>query len=261
MCITDDCDEGRRTFLTTGAAAVIGLTASKIAGQTQYPHNHKVVTRVLDDPSITHGPVVFKQGGKDTIDGFLARPKTDGRYPAVVVIPGNVITEEYIPNTCAALALAGYVGLAPNIFHTLPAAAQTPEERRLATVAHTDSDCLLDIQSGIDYLRGQPFVQNGGMGAVGFCFGGHLAMMLGSRSREIDAVVPYHPGPTSIVDVARLTSPGFDPSGHRRPQCARSSNKRAGEKPERPENSGRSLLVRRCGSRISRLYAALLSAG
>ena len=207
MCITDDCDEGRRTFLTTGAAAVIGLTASKIAGQTQYPHNHKVVTRVLDDPSITHGPVVFKHGGKDTINGFLARPKIDGRYPAVVVIPGNVITEEYIPNTCAALALAGYVGLAPNIFHTLPAAAETPEERRLATVAHTDSDCLLDIQSGIDYLRGQPFVQNGGMGAVGFCFGGHLAMMLGSRSREIDAVVPYHPGPTSIVDVARLTSP------------------------------------------------------
>ncbi len=31
-----------------------------------------------------------------------------------MVIAGNVITEEYIPNTCAALAVAGYVGLAPN---------------------------------------------------------------------------------------------------------------------------------------------------
>ena len=47
----------------------------------------------------------------------------------------------------------------------------------------------------------------GGFGAVGFCYGGHLAMMLAARSREIDAVVPYHPGPTSAADVARLTAP------------------------------------------------------
>ena len=32
-------------------------------------------------------------------------------------------------------------------------------------------------------------------------------MMLGSRSREIDAVVPYHPGPTTAADVARLRAP------------------------------------------------------
>jgi dienelactone hydrolase len=41
-------------------------------------------------------------------------------YPAVLVIAGNLITEEYIPNTCAALAVAGFLGLAPNIFHPIP---------------------------------------------------------------------------------------------------------------------------------------------
>jgi carboxymethylenebutenolidase len=210
MCITDSCDNGgpdRRTFIAGAAGALVGLAVSNVAGQQTYPHNHPVITRVLDDPGITHGPVTFKHGGKDSINGFLAKPKAEGRYAAVVVIPGNVITEEYIPNTCAALAVAGFVGLAPNIFHTLPETARTPEERRLATIAHTDSDCLLDILSGIDYLRTQPFVASGGMGAVGFCFGGHLAMMLGSRSREIDAVVPYHPGPTTAADVARLKVP------------------------------------------------------
>lgn len=207
MCITDECDEGRRTFLATAVSVVVGLTTSKISGQTAYPHNHKVITRVLDDPSITHGRVMFKHNGKDTIDGFLARPKADGKYPIVLVIAGNVITEEYIPNTCAALAVAGYVGLAPNIFHTLPETARTPEERRLATVAHIDSDALLDVNSGIDYLRTQPFVDPSRMGVIGFCYGGKLAMMLGSRSREVDAVVPYHPGPTAIADISRLRSP------------------------------------------------------
>jgi len=164
MCISDECDEGRRSFLATAAVAMVGLTAAKITAQTpKYPHDQKVVTRVLDDPSITHGPIVFQHAKKDTnVDGFLARPKAEGRYPIVIVIAGNVITEEYIPNTCAALAVAGYVGLAPNIFHVVPESAQTTEERRKASMGHSDSDALLDINAGIDYLRRQPFVQEDG---------------------------------------------------------------------------------------------------
>src|SRR5215213_3338702 len=150
MCVTDDCDDGtdRRTFIAGAAGALTGAAVVNTAGQT-YPHNFKPVTRVLDEPRITHGKVVFQHGGKDSIDGFLARPKAEGKYPAVVVLAGNVITEEYIPNACAALALAGFVGLAPNIFHTLPESAKTPEERRAATVAHTDSDVLADVLAGI----------------------------------------------------------------------------------------------------------------
>lgn len=74
--------------------------------QTKQPE-----TRVLDDPKVQHGRVTFKHNGAATIDGYLARPKAEGIYPAVLVIAGNKISEEYIPNTCAALALAGFVGL------------------------------------------------------------------------------------------------------------------------------------------------------
>lgn len=213
MCVGDNCDSNeekgtdRRAFLT-GAAAFVGLAALEGAAQQALPTREQIVTRVLDDPKIQHGKVVFKHGGRETIDGYLARPKAEGVYPAVIVIAGNVITEEYIPNTCAALAVAGYVGLAPNIFHMLPESAKTPEERRLANIAHTDADALQDIQAGMDYLRAQPFVvKTSGMGVVGFCYGGKLAMMLGGRSREIDAVVPFHPGPTTAADISRVKSP------------------------------------------------------
>jgi carboxymethylenebutenolidase len=210
MCISDDCEDGpnRRAFLKGSAGALIGAAVISTAAQQQtYPHNYKVVTRVLDEPRVTHGQVTFKHGGKDSIDGFLARPKAEGKYPAVIVIAGNLITEEYIPNTCAALALSGFVGLAPNIFHAMPESARTLEERRAALAAHTDSDAIADLNAGIDYLRTQPFVKPGGVGVVGFCYGGHLGMMLGARSREIDAVVAYHPGPTTAADIARLSAP------------------------------------------------------
>jgi carboxymethylenebutenolidase len=204
MCLTDDCDKDRRDFLKGSIAmAVTGLAAfdSTLGQQTT-----QAETRVLDDPRIQHGPVVFKHNGRDTIDGFLARPKAEGKFPAVVVIAGNRITEEYIPNTCAALAVAGFIGLAPNIFHPLTPEVRTREEMQKTLANHTDLDVLEDIEAGIDHLRAQPFVKAGGFGAVGFCFGGRIAMLLGARSRVIDAVVPFHPGPVTADEISRLAA-------------------------------------------------------
>ena len=208
MCMADDChgEADRRAFLagTTAAAVALAGLGQAAAGQ---PPAKAPETRVLDDPKVQHRKVTFKYSGKDTFDGFLARPKADGTYPAVLVIAGNRITEEYIPNTCAALALAGYVGLAPDIFHTLPDTARTPAEMREASKARTDFDVLLDVQVGADYLRGQPFVRPGGLGVIGFCYGGRIALLFGSRSRDVDAVVPFHPGPVTAAEVARLAAP------------------------------------------------------
>jgi carboxymethylenebutenolidase len=153
-----------------------------------------------------HGPVDFVHDGTPTIDGYLARPKAVGTYPAVVVIAGNKISEEYIPNTCAALALAGFVGLAPNVFHPLPVTASGDEYDKYLG-KHTELDRLDDVQMGASYLRAQTFVRPGPMGVVGFCRGGREAVLFAARSREIDAVVAFHPAPLQKSDISRLTIP------------------------------------------------------
>ena len=183
---------GRRDFLIGGEAAFASLGALGAEGAAQ--KKEQPPTRVLDDPDIQHGKVTFRHGGKETFDGFLARPKTDGTFPAVLVIAGNRISEEYIPNTCAALAVAGFVGLAPNTFHPLPDTAKTNEDYEKALKEHTKYDVLEDIQVGADYLKTQPFVKADGMGIIGFCFGGRMAMLFAARSREINSVVAFHPG-------------------------------------------------------------------
>jgi carboxymethylenebutenolidase len=215
MCLDDECDKGRRSFLTGATGAVVGLAASSsiFAQQTEYKN---AITRVLDDPTITHGPVMFQHQKRDIIGGYLARPKADGKYSTVIVIAGNIISEEYIPNTCAALAVAGFVGLAPNIFHPPIGTPQRLDSQRDDYAGHSDNDALVDIQIGIDYLRRQPFVrQEGefpfsrldGLGVIGFCYGGRLALLLGARSTDVDAVVAYHPGPFYPVEMTRLKVP------------------------------------------------------
>ena len=206
MCFEDDCaldNPERRGFLTI-AAATVTLATRRLSASAQ---ERQPPTRVLDNPGIRHGKVTFKSGSKE-IDGYLARPKAQGKYPAVLVVAGNRITEEYIPNTCAALAVAGYVGLAPNIFHTVPDSARTPDEIARSLEGRTEDDFLLDIKAGADYIRTQPFVKDRGMGIIGFCSGGRRAMLYAARFDGVKAVVPYHPGPKlRAEEVAGLKAP------------------------------------------------------
>jgi carboxymethylenebutenolidase len=189
MCTNGEgrgCGLDRRDFLKAGAASVAGLGALGADGAGE--EGKQPPTRVLDDPRVEHGKVTFTHNGRETFDGFLARPKASGVFPGVLVIAGNSITEEYIPNTCAALALAGFVGLAPDIVHHLPDNATSLQKD------HNVNDALEDILVGADYLRMQSFVRGGGFGILGFCYGGWLSLLTAARSRNIRAVVAFHPG-------------------------------------------------------------------
>lgn len=210
MCLGDDFDlesPERRAFLSKTAAAFAALAALREVGSAQHElPQEKPPTRVLDAPGIQHGSVKFKSGGKE-IDGYLARPKGKGKFVPVLVVAGNRITEEYIPNTCAALAVAGYVGLAPNIWHTVPDSARTPDEMTKALEGRTEDDDLRDIRAGADYLKSQPFVKGDAAGIIGFCSGGRRAMLYAARYDDAKAVVPYHPARMKAEEVAPLKAP------------------------------------------------------
>jgi carboxymethylenebutenolidase len=45
------------------------------------------------------------------------------------------------------------------------------------------------------------------MGVIGFCRGGREALLFAAVSREIDAVVAFHPAPLEKSEISRLTVP------------------------------------------------------
>jgi carboxymethylenebutenolidase len=202
MCIGDGCnDKGerieRRSFLTGAAITIVGVAlGSKAVGQQQILSE----TRALDDPNIIHGRVTFKSGS-ETIDGYLARPKKKGRYPTVIVVPGNRIEEPYIPETAAMLAQGGFVGLAVNIYHLMPVStnpqasptsASPQEQLNIVANRMPDELTMQDIKAGLDYLKVQSFVKRKRMGIMGFCSGGRYALMFTAQSKEIAAAVSFY---------------------------------------------------------------------
>lgn len=206
MCLPGEEDAALSRRELIGGAAIVSaalLAAHPAFGQapaTPPP------TRVLDDPDVAHGVITMAHTDGNEIGAFLARPRRPGRYPGVLVIAGNRITEEYIPNTCAALAKAGFIGLAPDVFHPLPPDATAAEYGRYLDT-HTELNRLDDVQAGASHLRAQDFVAGCGLGVIGFCRGGREAILFGARSLEVDGIVAYHPAPVAPEEIPRLRAP------------------------------------------------------
>jgi carboxymethylenebutenolidase len=196
----------RRDFICGAATIVAGV--SMFSSEAMSQQSNVPVTKALDDPNVIHGKVTFKSGA-DTIDGYLSRPKAKGRYPIVIVVAGNVISEEYIPNTTAILAQGSFVGLAPNIFSLQTDSMSAEEKRKIFTTQITDERVFADIQAGIDFLKRQSFVKRKHIGITGFCFGGRIALMFAAQSKEIDAVVPFYGTLRLPPDANRAVNP-FD---------------------------------------------------
>lgn len=187
----------RRNFLCGATVAVAGVSLFDATGARQ--HSNSSGERALNDPNILHGKVEFKSG-TETIDGYLARPKKKGRYPAVIVIPGSWIVEPYLPETAAMLAQGGFVGLVVNVFHFFPTVATYEETenvsgevtRKLVQEKYRDESVAQDVQGGIAYLKRQSFVKRTRVGMMGFCGGGASALLCSTQSKDIAAVVPFY---------------------------------------------------------------------
>ncbi|MGB9235319.1 MAG: dienelactone hydrolase family protein [Terriglobales bacterium] len=163
--------------------------------------------KVLQDPEIVLEEVEFKNG-PDNINGFLARPRKTGRFPALVVVPGDPGLTAYTRVTVAQFAQAGFVALAVDIFSRSAGIQDLQEARRIYFDVMSDPLTLGDLQSAIVFLNQQKFVRTGGVGVVGFCLGGRYALLLSTLSLDVRAVVAFY-GPLALQsgapDIASAT--------------------------------------------------------
>jgi carboxymethylenebutenolidase len=151
------------------------------------------------DPRILQQTVTFTSG-EDNVPALLAYPRASGRHPAVLVIHASWLIEPYVGETVAMLAQAGFVGLAVDLFHFFPKVSSWEEARRaqgaetakLIETEFRERRMVSNLQSGIDYLRKQPFTRPGAVGVIGFCGGGWNALLFGAQSSDIGAVVAYY---------------------------------------------------------------------
>lgn len=194
----------RRTLLK-GAAAGASLTATLGGAALLAPTAEAADKKALADSGVVTETVTFKNG-TDDIDGFLARPKTEGKYGTVLLIPGIFGVDNYAKETTAQLAQAGFVGLALDYYSRKGGAPQTQDFAVLRTfVAENapDKQIVSDGLAALEYLKKRPDT-NGKFGVTGFCMGGRITLLLAANSTDIRAASPYYGpvksgGPTNLA--------------------------------------------------------------
>jgi carboxymethylenebutenolidase len=121
--------------------------------------------------------------------GYLAVPAGE-HGPATIVLQEWWGLDEHIRSLCDRLAAEGFYALAPDLYRG--ETTTQPSEAQQKMMAMSMDQVEQDMCGAADYLAAQPGFEGPGVGAVGFCLGGGLAVWAAATCPNIAAAVTFY---------------------------------------------------------------------
>jgi carboxymethylenebutenolidase len=156
--------------------------------------------------------VWFKSNG-NMASGYLATPAA-GSGPGVLVIQEWWGVDASLKQMADRLADAGFVALAPDLYHGEVAGHTEMDKAAHLMNAMPPDRAARDMSGAIDYLAGHTAVTSKSIGVVGFCMGGMLSFLIAAnRPDKVKAIVPFYGFPQGPAepDWTKMTA---EVSGH-----------------------------------------------
>jgi carboxymethylenebutenolidase len=195
----------RRDFLER-LAKLAGSTAAAMA-MLPLLQNNWAQAAIVDpkDARLSTERVTF-DSPKGKINGYLARPKSRGKRPTVLVIHENRGLNPHLEDIARRLAADGFLAYAVDL---LSLVGGTPADEQEALKLHpkmNQDDAVVTLVAAVSFLKKHP-ESTGKVGAVGFCFGGLMVNRLAASSKELDAGVAYYGRQVPADQVKNITAP------------------------------------------------------
>jgi carboxymethylenebutenolidase len=142
-------------------------------------------------------------------DAYVAMPVGPGPHPGVVVAMHIFGLDRFVRGKCDDLAAAGYVAIAPYLFHRTDVSHQvlgdfdyadsSRWERTPALKASLkDDEVVADMLAAAAYLRAQPEVSER-IGVTGFCIGGRIAYLMAVSTDQFQACADFYGGEVGLA--------------------------------------------------------------
>jgi carboxymethylenebutenolidase len=149
------------------------------------------------------GESVAYASGDPEARGYLAIPQGTGPFPAVILIHEWNGLVDRVRQVADALAAEGYVALAADLFQGR--VGSSPDEN-MALVGEAQANperMIANLNEAVRFLRARPDV-TGRVGAMGWCFGGGVALSFGLDGEEHEATAIFYG--RLVDDPARLAA-------------------------------------------------------
>lgn len=120
-------------------------------------------------------------------------------------LPGLIVIQEWwgvsqsLKDVCDRLAGAGFVALAPDLYHGELADPEHQEMDKAAALMNAlpADRAGKDMSGAVDYLAAHDATTGDGVGVVGFCMGGMLTFLIAAnRGDKVKAAVPFYGYPS-----------------------------------------------------------------
>jgi carboxymethylenebutenolidase len=151
------------------------------------------------------GQLVDFPANGHTTKGWLSLPPS-GTGPGLLVIQEWWGLVDHIKDVADRFAAAGFVALAPDLYHG--ESTKSPDEAGRKLMALDIARAGQDLRGAADYLLGLDAVAPKQVAALGFCMGGQLALFAATEHDQIAACVDFYGvHPNVHPDFSRLRGP------------------------------------------------------
>jgi carboxymethylenebutenolidase len=158
--------------------------------------------------SITDAGELFTEyisytGVPAAMSAYVARPKDEKKYPALVIIHENRGLNAHIEDVARRAAKAGFLAIAPNALSAIGAAPANEDEARQKFQELKAENNLQNFIHVFDYLSTRKDY-GGQVGCVGFCWGGAMANNLAVKVAHLKAAVAFYGRQPSLDEVPSI---------------------------------------------------------
>lgn len=188
----------RRQFIKSVALA----SGSLIAFSMIRPNGLQAQISDENDSKLIIENIRYK-GFSGQVLAYMARPKVEGRFPAIIVIHENKGLVPHIKDVTRRFALEGFVALAPDALSAQGGTPATVEEAGPMFQKMDYEAVKKDFVAAVDYLKTNPNT-TGKVGCTGFCWGGAMTNQVAVNAPELTAAVPYYGSAPKEEEVPKI---------------------------------------------------------
>ncbi len=136
-------------------------------------------------------PAIVRYGSGNS--AVRALPKAKSKRPGVIILHERYGIDQHTKDLTVKLAQAGFVGLAPDLFHRFTGDRKALMQGK-TRVDLRDDEAMEDLNAAVDYLKRLNQIDGSRIGVIGVCQTGRQPLLLAANRDDVAGTVVLYGG-------------------------------------------------------------------